>query len=178
MFTYKVNEHTELKLLELRHTEELFAVTKASSKSLREWLPWVDFIDTSEDSKKFILGTMKQFSDNNGFQAGIWYKGELAGVIGLHKINWMNQSTSIGYWLGEKFTGKGIMTSCCSAVVDYCFQELALHRVEIRAATENYRSSAVPARLGFQKEGCLRDAEWINGKFVDHYVFSLLNEKK
>ncbi|KGR77405.1 GNAT family N-acetyltransferase [Ureibacillus manganicus] len=177
MFTYKINEDTELRLLEVRHAEALFALTDESRSYLKEWLPWLDFTQTVNDSKQYIEGTLKQFSSNNGFQAGIWYKGELAGVIGLHSINWANQSTSIGYWLGKKFQGNGFMTIACKALVDYCFSELKLNRIEIRVATENVKSQKIPQRIGFQKEGCIRNAEWLYDKFVDHYVFGLLREE-
>lgn len=177
MFTYKIDEDTELRLLEHRHAEQLFQLTDQSRESLREWLPWIDFTKTVADSKNFIGGTLLQFSRNDGFQAGIWYKGELAGVIGLHGINWSNKSTSIGYWLGAGFEGKGLMTKACQAVVDYCFAELGLNRIEIRTATENKKSAAIPQRLGFEQEGCLQQAEWLYDKFVDHYVFGLVKEK-
>lgn len=144
MFTYKIDENTELRLLELRHAEQLFQLTDQSRESLREWLPWIDFTRTVVDSRDFIGGTLQQFSRNDGFQAGIWYQGELAGVIGLHSINWSNKSTSIGYWLGANFEGKGLMTKACKAVVDYCFAELGLNRIEIRTATENKKSAAIP----------------------------------
>jgi len=176
MLIKRLNDETELRLLEVRHSESLFILTDESRTYLREWLPWVDFTKTISDSKQFIEGTLQQFSSNNGFQAGIWYKGKLAGVVGLHKINWANRSTSIGYWLGEGFQGKGLMTNAVKAVIEYCFSELKLNRIEIRVATENDKSIAIPKRLGFQEEGCLRDAEWLYNKFVDHYVFGLTKE--
>ncbi|RWZ54684.1 N-acetyltransferase [Halobacillus fulvus] len=176
MFKHTLDEHTELRLLEVRHAEALFQLTDSSRESLREWLPWVDFTKTAEDSKGFIEGTMKKFGNNDGFEAGIWYKGELAGVVGLHAINWSNRSTTIGYWLGERFTGHGLMTKACQAVIDYCFEELDLKRIEIRAATGNGKSFAIPERLGFQKEGVVRCAERLNGAYVDHYVYGLINE--
>ncbi|MDT8862352.1 GNAT family N-acetyltransferase [Alkalihalobacillus sp. MEB130] len=176
MFHFKLNDDSELRLLEPRHAENLFLLTNKSRHFLREWLPWVDFTKDVSHSKDFIVSTLKQFGDNNGFQAGIWYKGELAGVIGLHGINWANKSTSIGYWLGEEFQGKGLMTSACKSVIDYCFNELNLKRVEIRAATENQKSQAIPERLGFQKEGCIRSSEFLYDRFVDHYVYGLIKE--
>ncbi|CAM3067280.1 GNAT family protein [Filibacter tadaridae] len=139
-------------------------------------MPWVGFTKKVSDSIEFIEGTLKQFDDNNGFQAGIWYRGELAGVIGLHGINWANKSTSIGYWLGEGFRGKGLMTTACKAIIDYCFNELGLKRIEIRTATENHKSQAIPERLGFQKEGCTRSSEFLYDRYVDHYVFGLIKE--
>lgn len=178
MFAYKIDENIELRLLELRHAEQVFQLTDRSRESLREWLPWIDITKTVEDSKSFIMGTMQQFARNDGFQAGIWYKGELAGVIGLHGINWSNKSTSIGYWLGTGFEGKGLMTKACQAVIDHCFNELKLNRIEIRTATENEKSAAIPQRLGFKQEGRLQQAEWLYDKFVDHYVFGLVKEDR
>ncbi|WP_274310074.1 GNAT family N-acetyltransferase [Solibacillus daqui] len=176
MFRYKINDESELRLLEVRHSESLFSLTDQSRIYLREWLPWVDFTKTISDSKQFIEGTLKQFCNNNGFQAGVWYKGEFAGVIGLHNINWANKSTSIGYWLGEGYQGKGLMTNACKAVIDYCFNELKLNRIEIRVATKNHKSLAIPEKLGFQKEGCLRSVEWLYNNYVDHFVFSLTKD--
>lgn len=176
MFYFRLDDDSELRLLEPRHAENLFLLTDKSRKYLREWLPWVDFTKEVSNSKEFIEGTLKQFGNNNGFQAGIWYKGELAGVIGLHGINWDHKSTSIGYWLGEDFQGKGLITSACKSVIDYCFKELKLKRIEIRAATENHKSQAIPERLGFQKEGCIRSAEFLYGRYVDHYIYGLVKE--
>lgn len=176
MFYFKLGDDSELRLLEPRHAEKLFWLTDKSRNYLREWLPWVDFTNEVRNSKDFIEGTLKQFGNNNGFQAGIWYKGELAGVIGLHGINWANNSTSIGYWLGEDFQGKGLITLACKSVIDYSFNELKLKRIEISVATENHKSQAIPERLGFQKEGCIRSAEYLYDRYVDHYIFGLIEE--
>ncbi|MBU9720377.1 MULTISPECIES: GNAT family N-acetyltransferase [Bacillaceae] len=176
MFKYVITEELDLRLLEPRHAEALFQLTDQSRDYLREWLPWVDFTKSINDSNNFIDSTLKQFSQNNGFQAGIWYKGHLAGVIGLHSINWSNHSTSIGYWLGEGDQGKGIMTQACAEVVDYCFEELNLQRVEIRAATENLKSAKIPEKLNFPREGCLKQSEKLYDKYVDHYVYGLTKE--
>lgn len=175
MFYHTLNDNAELRLLQPAHAEALFSVTDKSREYLREWLPWIDFTKQVSDSEEFIKSTMKQFGNNDGFQAGIWYQGELAGVIGLHAINWTNRSTSIGYWLGEEFQGNGLMTAACQAVIDYCFNELQLERIEIRAAAENTKSRAIPERLGFEKEGCIRHAENLYGRYVDHYIYGLLS---
>lgn len=83
----------------------------------------------------------------------------------------------IGYWLGEKYQGKGIMTKACKALIQYCFEELNLERIEIRVATENIKSQAIPERLGFQKEGCLRNAEVLYDQYIDLYVYGLLKKE-
>lgn len=176
MFKLQVNDEIYLKLLEVRDAEKLFELVDHSRHSLREWLPWLDYNQTSKDSEQFIKTALNQFANNQGFQAGIYYKSELAGVIGYHWINWSNRNTSIGYWLGEGYVGKGIMTKACQAVIDYSFQELHLNRVEIRCAVGNKRSRAIPERLGLQNEGCARQSEWLYDHYVDHIIYGMIKE--
>jgi RimJ/RimL family protein N-acetyltransferase len=95
-------------------------------------------------SKNFIRGTLKQFAENNGFHAGIWHEGRLAGVVGYHAIDWEHRSTSLGYWLGQEFEGKGLATNACRALVDHAFEELGLNRVSIACATEKRGAAPYP----------------------------------
>ena len=174
MFTYKLDEVSELGLLEERHSGELAELTDHNREHLREWLPWLDDNRTVEDSKNFIRATLKQFAGNNGFQAGIWYEGRLAGVAGYHGINWGNRRTSLGYWLAEEFEGKGLMTKSCNALTTHAFGAYGLNRVTIACATGNKKSRAIPERLGFELEGVEREAEWLYDHFVDHALYGML----
>lgn len=174
MFSKSLGEDIELRLLAEYHSEELFLLTIANREHLKRWLPWLDTIKTAEDTRKFIHLARENFARNGSFQAGIWWKGQLAGVIGLHLIDWLNRCSSVGYWLGENFEGNGIITRVCEHVLDYTFFELYLHRVEIRCATGNFRSQNIPARLGMTNEGVRREVEWLYDHFVDHIVYSSL----
>ena len=174
MLKTKIDNDLELCILEPRHAEQVYALLDESRLYLREWLPFVDSSTSVDSTIAFIKQSLKQYADNQGSSLGIWYKGELAGIIGLHWINWDNKYTSIGYWLGERFQGKGIMSRACKALIDHCFDELNLNRIEIRVATGNLKSQAIPKRLGFTQEGVLRSAERINDRYVDHIVYGLL----
>jgi len=174
VFSHKLSEHAELRLLEERHAQELSDLTDRNRDHLRAWLPWVDRSRTVEDRKNFIRTALKQFAENNGFQAGIWYDGRLAGVVGYHGIDWQNCSTTLGYWLGEEYQGKGLMTAACRALVDHAFVEIGLNWVGIACAVENEKSRAIPERLGFRQEGVRRQAEWLYDHFVDHVIYATL----
>ena len=82
----------------------------------------------------------------------------------------------MGYWLASEFRGRGVMTKACQAVVEAAFTHYQLHRIEIRCATGNKRSCAIPRRLGFDYEGTLREAEWLYDHFVDLEVYSMLEQ--
>jgi ribosomal-protein-serine acetyltransferase len=174
MFSYRLTDDAELRLLEGRHASDLFDLTDRNRNYLRQWLPWLDAIQTAEDTRNFIKDSLQQFAANDGFQAGIWYKGELAGVVGYHKIDWFNRQVEIGYWLGAEHQGKGLMTEACRALVDHAFGELGLNRVQIRCAPGNTRSCAIPERLGFAREGVIAQGEWLYDHYVDLVVYGML----
>ncbi len=87
MFTRRLRETAELRLLEERHAEALFSLADQNREYLREWLPWVDRTRSSADVRDFIRAALARFAENSSFAAGIWLQGELAGCIDLHRID-------------------------------------------------------------------------------------------
>ena len=173
VFKYDISENTYLKLLDLSDAEALFELTNRSRDMLREWLLFVDDVKTVKDTERFIQDAMRLYAENNGLQAGIYYEGKLAGVIGYHQINKEHNWTSIGYWLGSDFVGKGLVTNSMRAFIDYAFDYLKVHRIEVRVAVGNIRSRTIPKILGFKEEGRLREAQWLHNRHVDQVVYGL-----
>jgi len=171
MFSHIIEDGLEVKLLQEHHATPLFELVDRNRTHLRAWLPWVDRTETAFDSLEFIKMTKTKFAQNIGFEVGIWVDGEIAGIIGLHFIDWLNMRSSIGYWLGKEYVGRGAMVKSVGAVLEYLMNEIQMNYVEIRAATENTKSRAIPKRLGFKHEGTLRDYEWLYDHYVDleHY---------
>ncbi|MEX5938151.1 GNAT family N-acetyltransferase [Mammaliicoccus sciuri] len=177
MFKTKIKDNLSLKILEERDAQELFQIIENSREYLGEWLPFVKFTKEKKDSQEFIKSALKQFSENDGFHCGIWYNNKLVGVIGLHYINWLNEKTSIGYYIDETYQNLGIITECTKFLIAYCFEELKLNRIEIQTSTKNIKSQKIPQKLGFKQEGILRQNEKLNNKYSDSYVFSLLKSE-
>jgi len=177
MLSYSFAEDAELRMLERHHAEQLFALFDQNRAFLGQWLPEWDLQKSVEDCRTLIKSVLEQFAANAGFTLGIWYKGRLAGVVGAGRIDWENRSTNLGYWLGESYQKKGLATGACRAVIDYMFSELQLKRLEIRCATNNPRSRAIPKRLGFTKEGVLRQSQAFNDHYLDIEVYGLLAEE-
>ncbi len=171
-----VDDGLELRLVRDGDAPEIFRATEANRAHLREWLPWVDATRTVADTQAFVDRSLEQVRASDGFQARIVSDAEFAGIIGYHYYDWRNLRTEIGYWLQESFQGRGIMTRSTKALVDFAFDHLGMNRVEIRAATDNRRSRAVPERLGFVQEGVLREYAWLNDRFVDLVVYAKLRE--
>jgi len=174
MFFYKVDKDISLRLLSGLDADELFILTDESRNHLREWLPWLDDTQTVNDSRKFIEHSMTLFNNRQGLTIGIFYKGELVGVGGFNEYDWKNRIGYIGYWLGNRYVGKGIMTKVVYVLTGYGFRDLKLNRIDIRAATGNLKSRAIPERLGYTFEGQLREAEWLYDHYVDHAIYGML----
>jgi len=174
MFTCPLNDDACLKMLEVRHAPDIYNLIDSNREYLRRWLSFVDSTRHPVDTEVYVRATQNQYILDGSICAGIWHMGEMAGLIGMHSINWSNRATSIGYWLGEKFQGKGLVTLSVRAFLDYIFSELNRHRVELRAGTKNSKSRAVAERLGFTHEGTLRDAEWLYDRFIDLEVYAML----
>ena len=83
--------------------------------------------------------------------------GKIVGTAGINSFDWENRMFTIGYWLSEDLTGQGIVTKCCSRLIDHCFEDLGHHRACILVAVENFPSRAVPSRLGMSLEGISKD---------------------
>jgi ribosomal-protein-serine acetyltransferase len=177
MFSTPLRDGFEIRLLEEHHAAELFAAVERNRAHLRQWLPWVDVTRTEEDGLAFIRSSLEMFAAHEGFAGGIWYHGDVAGVIGTHRIDWRNRRVELGYWLAREFQGRGIITDACRLAITHLFQEMTLHRVEIRCAASNAKSAAIPRRLGFKLEGTHRDAELVNGRFHDLMVYGMLKSE-
>jgi ribosomal-protein-serine acetyltransferase len=170
----RVRNDLELRTLEEGDAATLYALTEENRRYLHEWLPWVDQTWSAEDSLRFVRMVRQQEAENNGFSAGLWVDGELAGTIGVHRIDWTNHATSIGYWIAQHRQGRGLVTDACRAVVNHAFSKWGLNRTEIRCATGNHKSRAIPLRLGFRHEGTLREAQWVSAQFGDLEVYAML----
>lgn len=174
----KTNENTSLELINDSHSQVIFDLVDANRAHLREWLPFVDRMQTVEFAANFVKGTMQRNKDGNEYAFVIIANNQVIGRVGVYKIDAQNKIGEIGYWLAENQQGKGIVTESCKAMIALCFSELQLNRIEIKCGTENYKSQSIPEKLNFTKEGIMRKAELLYDKFIDLNLYSLLKTDK
>lgn len=177
MFTYDLGEGARLKILSHEDAEPLFALTDENREHLRRWLPWVDHTKSTKDTSGFIVATLEQLAANKGMQCGVWYNGQLAGVVGHNLVDHGNQNANIGYWLGTKFEGHGLMTKACRFYLEHSFNVMGMNRVGIHCGVANKKSRAVPERLGMTLEGTLRQFERLPSGFHDIAVYSMVKSE-
>ncbi|MFM6924449.1 MAG: GNAT family N-acetyltransferase [Ferruginibacter sp.] len=165
-----------LELLEQIHAESLFNLVNNNRAYLREWLPWVDYMQTVANFENYISDAKKRAEAKSDFSYAIVVNKNIAGRIGLHHINYQNRIAEIGYWLADGLQGRGIITKSCKSIIDHAFNGLGLNRIEIKCGLGNDKSRAIAEKLQFMQEGILRQAELLNGKFIDLYLYAMLKE--
>lgn len=87
------------------------------------------------------------------------------------------QFGSLGYWMGEPFAGRGLMTEGVGAVVPWCFDGLGLHRIHAAFLPHNMASRRVLEKNGFREEGYAEHYLQIDGRWADHVLFGLTRER-
>lgn len=169
----QVNENIELESLSFSHAKEIFQEIDKHREALRQWLPFVEFTKSEEDSKEFV-----EFSNSTGDEIfAIRYKGLFAGLVGIKDIDYSSNKGELGYWVSPKFQNRGITTSSCKRLIEYFFVELNLNRLQIRIADGNSKSLRVAEKLHFIHEGIQREGELLDSGYVDLHVFSILKKE-
>ena len=125
-----------------------------------------------KDAEIWIEDTLKKEKKKNreGMTLVVEIEGEAAGVISLNKIK--GHSAEIGYWLGRKYWGRGIMTKAVKIVTKIGFSEFKLRRIFGHVLAFNDGSAKVLRKSGYKLEGTLRKRFKKNDKILDAYLFA------
>ena len=163
-----------LKLLDEGDAPRLYHLIDENRARLRAWLGWVDQTTGPDHALAFVRASRDDAALGNAFTCGVWLDDDLTGVASLQNIRRDHGTAAIGYWIGRKFTGRGLARRSAACLTDFGFAKLGLNRIEIRCALGNLSSQRVPQALGFVMEGTARGAERIGGRLVDQYVYAKL----
>lgn len=102
----------------------------------------------------------------------------LVGTIGIHKIDWIHRHASISVVIGERqYWGRGLGTEAVGLVVRHAFTKLNLHRLTAGMWAPNEGSRHCFEQNGFRREGTLRESFSYEGRYVDEYVYGLLQQE-
>jgi RimJ/RimL family protein N-acetyltransferase len=101
---------------------------------------------------------------------------DAAGWITLVVANWDHGLAEIGYALATIHQRRGVMVQALESLLTDLFARTELRRIEARCAVENRASMSVLDRLGFRREGLLRQFFVLRGEPIDNYLYALLRE--
>lgn len=102
---------------------------------------------------------------------------EAIGSIGLHIKKDVHRFTAeMGYWLGEPFWSKGIMTEVLKRFTKCAFENFKLHRIYAEPYATNHASMRVLEKVGFEREGVLRANVYKDGRVLDQVLYAKIKK--
>ena len=171
-------EGLELRTPVVEDFDEWLALRSKSANFLQPWEPTWDPVDTKRSA---FRQRIKRYQNDikNGKSISLFVftdvGNHLAGGITIANIRrGVSQSCTIGYWMGEPYAGRGIMSKTVRRIIPYIFDDLKLHRIEAAAIGSNKPSIALLEKCGFQFEGKVRKYLKIQGIWQDHRLYSIL----
>ncbi len=132
-----------------------------------------------EDGQIYLDWFRSRFKEKAGIRWGIQPKNKesIIGTIGFNNFTPHHRS-NIGYDLQPAYWRQGFMTEALKAVIRFGFDRLEVNRIEAEVMSGNINSELLLYKLGFQKEGVLREWMYWNNKYFDMSMFALIKEKQ
>jgi ribosomal-protein-serine acetyltransferase len=130
----------------------LYRAVNDTLDHLAPFMPWAVDGYSEADSVEFLATTQRRWRDGEVFDyANVSADGEIMGACGLmSRVG--NGGLEIGYWIGKRYTGRGLVTRAAALLTAEAFR-IGAGRVEIRHDEANERSALIPRRLGFTRVG-------------------------
>jgi RimJ/RimL family protein N-acetyltransferase len=149
-------------------------VSQVDFSKFMSWRPHVD----REQTLTFIKGSLSVAAQNEGAVWAIEHEGNAAGCIGLDGLVWQvnalrHDRADLGYWLAPALWGKGLMTEAASAVVQFAFERMGLHKVATRCFVDNAASRRVIEKTGFRFVGRAEDDVWRGTRWITQLLYEM-----
>jgi len=191
MFELTIDNEINVRTLHPDDAEELFALLEKNRSRLRPWIHPSSLPETLKATRIFTIECFFNSFDNPmevlsspyfeevgryfrdlvdpQMELGIWLRGRLVGEVSLSFFEDERTTAEFGYWITEEEEGRGIITRCVSALMDYAIAHLHMEHFIIGCAETNERSRAVPERLGYRLQETIP-----NGEVIGEYVYNRL----
>jgi RimJ/RimL family protein N-acetyltransferase len=144
---------------------------------MRYW-SWPAWSDPAQ-AEQMVRDAQEGYHSGGWLQLGIERAEDraLVGACSLFHFHAASRRAEIGYALGRTYWGKGYMHEALLALVCYGFEVLDLQRLEADIDPRNTASARTLERLGFQKEGHLRERWIVSGEISDSWIYGLLRRE-
>jgi ribosomal-protein-alanine N-acetyltransferase len=168
-------ERLRLREISVSDAPALFAIHSDAA-----WMQWygVDPLLDLSQAKQLAELFAGWFAARTGFRWGIERVADrrLIGTCGLFRWNKSWHNCVIGYEVARDCSGHGYMCEALAPVLDFGFNEMALHRIQAETHPDNTASIRLAERLGFSFEGVHRGQAFWGGRFHDLNCYSLLED--
>ena len=172
---------TELRAPNYSDFDQWLSLRESSKTFLELWEPkrGIEFLKRNAFNNR-VRWARKSSKAGQAYQFFIFDKfGTLLGSITIENIRkGPSNAGTLGYWLGEKYTGKGFMKEAILATIDFSFNKLDISRLEAATLPENKPSRGLLEKVGFKYEGVGQSYLQINGHWRNHVLYGLLRNDR
>jgi ribosomal-protein-serine acetyltransferase len=193
MFQLVVDHEITVRTLHPDDAETLFKLLERNRARLKPWIHPSALPDTPQSTRKYTIecyfGSMDPLNaidtpyinevrpyfplPNPPMELGIWFRDTLGGLISFEILEDSATAGEFGYWLGEEFEGRGIVTRCVATLMDYAIEHMNIERFVIGCAATNLRSRAVPERLGYRLHATVPHGEVVGAFVYDRVLYEI-----
>lgn len=161
----------------------------ASDDEIQKFTEWMndlevtDYIGRSGNlitliGEKDYLENIAKDSKNRNFDIITLNDDKLIGTVSLENINFIERSTILGIFIGDKdFRNNGYGTEAIKLVLEYGFKYLNLHSIRLDLLAVNERAHKCYLKCGFRDTGCSREEIFLNGKYYDKLHMDILENE-
>jgi len=165
----------EFTLREWKNTDIESVAVNANNKKIAEKLRNVFPFPYSKADAEFFVNMCINADKTKDLFLAIDVGGKAVGSIGVFKKDDVYcKSGEIGYWLGEEYWGKGIVTEAIKQICEIAFDKFDLVRIFAEPYANNTGSRKVLEKAGFELEGIMKKGVYKNGEIHDYCMYSLI----
>jgi Acetyltransferases, including N-acetylases of ribosomal proteins len=164
---------------------KLTAVKETDIEAMEEWFNDVEFmrhydmvpaVPHKYKDVEQMIDSFSNTSERYVFSIRLIEKEEFVGIIGFDDIIWSNGVATVFIGIGNKsHTGKGLGKEAMQLLLDFGFNELNFHRIQLNVLSYNTNAIKLYESVGFHKEGTFREFICRDGKRWDMYLYGLLS---
>ncbi|AMX05262.1 ribosomal protein L7/L12 serine acetyltransferase [Enterobacter asburiae] len=166
-----VSDALELRAVEERYAADLHNLVVKNKTFLQTAFDWAQHVGSEDDTRRNVQSNQMLHQRGYAKMFLIFKDDALVGVLSFNTIEPTNKTGYIGYWLDEGHQGQGILSRSLQAFMRYYAVRGEIRRFVIKCRVANQHSNGVAVRNGFTLEGCLREAEYLNGRFDDVNIY-------
>lgn len=131
-----------------------------------------------EITTEHVKATIESFRNSDNFLFIVRFKENPIGMSMLYELSQKNKHSKIGVALIDEYQNRGFGTVVVAYVANFAFEELGLNKVFGEVYDYNTKSISMLNKIGFEREGILKNHLFRRNRMIDVYIYSLFNRKK
>ena len=172
-------ETERLALREFRYSDNAPVLKNWAGDPLIQKMYSEPVYSTAEEVNTLLCKYISAYAAGEAYRWAITQRGdeECIGQIAYFMVNAANGWGEIEYYIGREYQNKGYVTEAVKRILQYGFEDMGLHKVQICHKSNNAPSKRVIEKCGFVYEGTLRDFFYIDGEYLDRLYYSMLENE-